>query len=61
MAQDPDRRKSERTDEELEYERTHPEWLADMPPAPPEVTASQYEGTRTEEAGRLPKDERERK
>lgn len=45
------------TEDELEYARTHPDWLADMPPAPPEVTAGLYEGTRPEEAGSLPEEE----
>ena len=47
-----------RSEEELEYARTHPDWLAGVPAAPPEVTASQYEHTRAEEAGHLPDEER---
>lgn len=60
MAHDPDFKRGDRSEEELEYERTHPEWLADMPPAPPEVTASQYEGARPDEAGHLPEEEPKR-
>lgn len=59
MPREPDAPEQARSEEKLEYERTHPEWLADMPPAPPEVTAGQYEHTRPEEAGHLPAEERE--
>ncbi len=50
--------KAGENEEKLEYERTHPGWLQDVPAAPPEVTASQYEHTRPEEAGHLPDEER---
>ena len=49
-----------RSEEQLEYARTHPDWLAGVPPAPPQVTAGQFENTRPEEAGHLPEDERGR-
>jgi len=47
-----------RSDDQLEYERTHPDWLSGVPPAPPQVTAGQFEHTRPEEAGHLPDESR---
>lgn len=57
-----DDRNPPRTEEDGEEARTHPDWLRGVPPAPPEVVASHFEGTRKEEAGHnLPEDEKTRR
>ena len=47
-------------EKDAEQKRTNPDYLKDVPPAPPSVIASHFDGTSPDEAGHLPEDEKKK-